>query len=107
VQQLQALVEEHAQDRFGEAATLARIRELLHLSRQAADYRNSVLSDFWTAESDAAPIHALKNKSRASSRAAELGSVADNLFSVVKELDHERHHGCLHETTEAFTPLGD
>jgi hypothetical protein len=29
------------------------------------------------------------------------------LFSVVKELDHERHLGCLNEATEASTALGD
>jgi hypothetical protein len=107
VHQLQALVEEHARDRFGEAPMLVRIRELLHLSRRAADYRNSVLNDFWAAESDAAPIHAPEGRPVALPRVAELEAVADNLFSVVKELDHERHHGCLHEPTEAFTALGD
>jgi hypothetical protein len=100
--QLQALVEEHARDRFGEAPILVRIRELLHMSRQATDHRNSVLGDFWAAESDSAPIHAPKKKSRASPRVAELEAVADNLFSVVKELDHERHRGCLHEATESI-----
>ena len=40
-------------------------------------------------------------------RLAELEAVADNLFSVVKELDHERHRGCLHEATEASTAIGD
>ena len=40
-------------------------------------------------------------------RVAELEAVAENLFSVVKELDHERHRGCLHEATEATTTHGD
>ena len=37
---------------------------------------------------------------------AELEAVADNLFSVVKGLDHERHRGFLHEAMEASTAIG-
>jgi hypothetical protein len=95
--QLGALVEEHARDRFGEAPNLVRIRELLHMSRQATDYRNSVLGDFWATKSESAP----------EPRVAELEAVAENLFSVVKQLDHERHRGCLHDATEASSALGD
>jgi hypothetical protein len=101
--QLQALVEEHARDRFGEAPVLVRIRELLHMSRQAADHRNSVLNDLWATQSGSASIHVPEGLFRV----AELEAVAENLFSVVKELDHERHRGCLHETTEASTAIGD
>jgi hypothetical protein len=93
--QLRALIEEHARDRFGEAPTLVRIRELLHRSRKATDHRNSVLDDLWATESDGAPIQAPERRPRALPRVAELEAVADNLFSVVRELDHERHHGCL------------
>jgi hypothetical protein len=100
VHQLQALVEEHARDRFGEVPILVRIRELLHLSRQATDHRNSVLGDFWATGSDGAPIPVPERHPRALPRVAELEAVADNLLSVVRELDHERHHGCLREATE-------
>jgi hypothetical protein len=103
VHQLQALVEEHAQDRFGEAPILVRIRELLHLSRQATDHRNSVLTELWTTESKGAAIHVPEGPPRV----AELEAVAENLFSVVKELDHERRHGCLNEATEVSTAHGD
>jgi hypothetical protein len=107
VYQLQALVEEHARDRFGEAPILVRIRKLLHLSRQATDHRNSVLTELWATESGGAPYRAPERKPTASPRVAELEAVAGNLFSVVTELDHERHRGCLHETTEASAALGD
>jgi hypothetical protein len=99
--QLQALVAEHARERFGEAPALVRIRELLHRSRHATDHRNSVLDDLWAAESDRALSHAPEGP-----RIADLEAVADSLFSVVKELDHERHHGWLHEATEA-SAVGD
>jgi hypothetical protein len=107
VHQLQALVEEHARDRFGEAPILVRIRELLYMSRQATEHRNSVLGDFWAAKSDSAPDRAPERKPRGSPRVAELEAVAENLFSVVKQLDHERHRGCLHDTTEASAALGE
>jgi hypothetical protein len=105
--QLRALVEEHARNRFGEAPNLVRIRELLHRARQATDHRNSVLDELWATESDGAPIHAPERHPMALPRVAELKAVADNLFSVVKELDHERHRGCLREATEASTVHGD
>jgi hypothetical protein len=105
--QLRALIEEHARDRFGEAPILVRIRELLHMSRQATDHRNSVLGDFWAGKSESVPDRAPERKPRGSPRVAELEAVAENLFSVVKRLDHERHRGCLHDTTEASTALGD
>jgi len=98
---LRALVEEHARNRFGEAPVLARLQELLHRSRQATDHRNSVLDNLWATESERALSHAPEGP-----RIAELEAVADNLFSVVKELNHERHHGWLHEATEASTALG-
>jgi hypothetical protein len=104
--QLRALVEEHARDRYGEAPILVRIRELLHKSRQATDYRNSVLDDFWAAEPDGAPIHVPEGHPMALPRVAELEAVAENLFSVVKELDHERHRGLLREAVEA-SAVGD
>jgi hypothetical protein len=104
--QLQALVAEHARERFGEAPALVRLRELLHRSRQATDHRNSVLDDLWATESDGAPIHAPERHQRALPRVAELEAVADNLFSVVKELDHERHRGFLCEAVEA-SAVGD
>jgi hypothetical protein len=99
--QLRALVEEHARNRFGEAPNLVRIRELLRRARQATDHRNSVLDELWATESYGASIHASERHPLALPRVAELKAVADNLFSVVKELDHERHRGCLRETTEA------
>ena len=105
--QLRALVEQHARDRFGEAPSLVRIRELLHLSRQAMDHRNSVLNELWATESAGAPIHAPEGYPMALPRVAELEAVADNLFSVVKELDHERHRGCLSESTETSTGHGN
>jgi hypothetical protein len=107
VHQLQALVEEHARDRFGEAPILVRIRELLHMSRQATEHRNSVLGDFWAAKSESAPDRAPEKKPRGSPRVAELEVVPENLLSVVKQLDHERHRGCLQDTTEASAVLGD
>jgi hypothetical protein len=76
------------------------------MSRQATDHRNSVLDDLWATESDSAPIHALGRKPRALPRVAELEAVAENLFSVVKQLDYERHGGCLHEATET-SAVGD
>jgi hypothetical protein len=105
--QLQALVEEHAWARFGETPNLVRIRELLRRARQATDHRNSVLDDLWATESDSAPIHVPGRKPRALPRVAELEAVADSLFSVVKELDHERHRGCLREASAASTAIGD
>ena len=104
--QLRALVEEHARNRFGEAPILVRIRELLHRSRQATDHRNSVLDDLWATESDGAPIHAPEGSPGKIPPLAELEAVADNLFSVVKGLDHERHRGFLHEAMEASTAIG-
>jgi hypothetical protein len=104
--QLRALVEEHAHNRFGEAPILTRIRELLHRSQQATDHRNSVLDDLWATESDDAPLPVPEGHPMALRRVAELEAVADNLFSIVKELDYERHRGCLREATEAST-IGD
>ena len=101
--QLGALVEEHARDRFGEAPILVRIRELLHMSRQATDRCNSVLNDLWATQSGGVSIHVPKGLPHV----AELEAVADNLFSVVRGLDHERRHGCLNEATEASTAHGD
>ena len=102
-----ALVEKHARDRFGEAPVLARLQELLDRSRQATDHRNSVLDDLWATESDGAPIHVPDGRPMALPRVAELEAVAENLFSVVKELDHERHRGFLREAVEASTALGE
>jgi hypothetical protein len=104
--QLRALVEEHAQDRIGEAPILVRIREMLHRSRQATDYRNSVLHDLWATESHGRPHHSPDVFPEEIPRVAELEAVADNLFSVVKELDHERHHGFRREAVEA-SAVGD
>jgi hypothetical protein len=70
------------------------------------DYRNSVLNELWATELDGAPIHAPEGCPMALPRVAELEAVADNLFSVVKGLDLERHRGFLHEAMEASTAIG-
>src|ERR1700759_1672394 len=48
--QLQALVEEHARNRFGDAPESDRIRELLQKSRQATDHHSSIMENLWATE---------------------------------------------------------
>jgi len=103
---LRKLVEEHARERFGEAPVVSRLQELLDRSRQAMDHRNSVLHDLWATESDGGPPHAPEGSPGEIPSVAELEAVADNLTSVVKELDHERHRGFLHEAMEASSARG-
>src|SRR5262249_21088656 len=94
---LRELVEEHARERFGEAPVLVRLQELLDRSRRATDHRSSVLHDLWARDSDSAPFHAPEEPPSKMPSVAELEVVANSLFSIVKELEHERYRGLLYE----------
>lgn len=99
---LRELIVKEARRRFGDGPVLASLKAILQRSREATDRRNSLLHGLWATELNGRQVHRANGHTLGPiPPISDLDALADDLYSVGKELNEERRRGFLHRAMQA------